>query len=377
MNAPESVAEKRKMKKWQKIVLIVLLSLLGLLIATAAVIDAVFSHYYNKMNYVPFDSPDETIVYSIDETDETSTGGSDQPSGTTDRQGSEVSAVTTAPLTEDPKIVQEMIDGIDRNVGSDEAPIEIGKQVRNILLIGTDGENADERGRSDSIVLLTINEQTQKITMTSLMPDIFVYIPEVDTYNRINAAYSHGGVSLLRKTVEANFKLPIEQYVSVKFDAFGHIVDLLGGLEIELTQAEIDYLELGNDLKPGLVRLNGAQVLEYCRCSEVPKGDREGDFARTARQREFLAVMSEKMEELSILELPKLLDVFLPFVTTNMEEGKLRALLTSFAEYSDFLLISECLPIDGSWKYAQTDGKRVIGIDFERNIEALRNIVNG
>lgn len=390
VNTTDSVNTKKKMPRWQKVLLIVLLVILGLMLTAAIALYSVFSHYYGKMEYVPLDDSNETIIYDIpDETDPEESEETLAPivitQTVTDEQGNDLPPITvtviqpttTAPVTENPKVEQETNDQIKENVSSNQSTIKVDKKVKNILLVGTDGLTPDSRGRSDTMILLTINENTGKITLTSFMRDIYLYIPEVDTYNRINASYAYGGVPLLVKTIKKNFKLDIDQYVRINFDSFKYIIDTLGGADIELTQEEIDYVGLHGKAEPGIVHLNGAQSLAYCRCRYIPKGNLDGDFGRTARQREFLAVMSEKLSGMSLSQLTELLDVFLPYVTTNMKQSDMLSLLANCPKYLKYDIESLRIPVDGSWKYAKIRKMSVLSIDFKKNIKALEKVMSG
>lgn len=386
MNSAEDVKAPKKMKKWQKVILIVLLVIVGLMLAAAIALYAVFSHFYNKMNYVPIDDSNETIVYDIpDETDYPLDELDSIPTQTvTDSEGNQLPPVTVAPsettppVTEDPKVEEEVKESIDNNVNTNNNNlIKVGKNVRNILLVGTDGLTVNDRGRSDTMILLTINENTGKITMTSIMRDIYLYIPGVGAYNRINASYAYGGIPMLVDTIRQNFKLEIDEYVRVNFNAFEYIVDTMGGVDIVLTQEEINYVGLGGKAQPGLVHLNGAQALAYCRCRSIPKGKLDGDFSRTARQREFLTIMSEKLRGMSISELSELVDVFLPYVTTNLTQTDILGLLAKAPKYLNYEIESARLPVDGSWQFARIRGMSVITVDFQKNINALKKIVAG
>lgn len=388
MNPADTLNTKKKMKKWQKVLLIVLLSLLGLMLAAAIALYAVFSYYYGKVEYVPLDEHNETIIYDVfDETDPPEVIETDPPrtatQTVTDEQGNQLPPITvtldppqtTVPVTDDPKVEDDVKQEIDQNVQKEDDKIKVAKNVKNILLIGTDGRTVSDRGRSDTMILLTINENTKKITMTSFMRDIYLYIPTVGKYNRINSSYASGGVPLLLDTIERNFKLEIDQYVRVNFDAFEYIIDTLGGADIELTQEEINFVGLGGKATPGLVHLNGAQALSYCRCRSVPKGDLKYDFARTARQREFLSIMSKKLQGMSIAQMTELLEVFLPHVTTNIKQSEMLSLLTSAPKYLGYKVESARIPIDGSWSNATIRGMSVLRINFDKNIRYLKKIM--
>ena len=153
--------------------------------------------------------------------------------------------------------------------------------VINILLIGNDSRSEGEDGRSDAMILLSISDKTKKIHMTSLLRDMYVKIPGYDD-NRLTAAYSYGGAELLMETIEANFDIEINRYVQVNFQAFAGVVDAVGGVDLELSNEEVKwvnaYLDEYNILEErpagtdylqenlqGMIHLNGPQALAYCR----------------------------------------------------------------------------------------------------------------
>ena len=129
------------------------------------------------------------------------------------------------------------------------------ENVMNILLIGYDSRDADSRGRSDTNILVSINQETKEITMTSIMRDCYVSIPGYGN-NRINAAYAFGGGSLLIETIEKNFQISVNNYVAVNFYAFMDIIDLIGGIEIEVSDAEAEVM---NRYIRELNRLEGSE----------------------------------------------------------------------------------------------------------------------
>ena len=178
--------------------------------------------------------------------------------------------------------------------------------VTNILLIGNDSRENGEDGRSDAMILLSISNKTKKIYMTSLLRDMYVEIPGHKD-NRLNAAYSYGGAELLMETIEQNFDIHISRYVLVNFEAFANLVDAVGGVDLELTGKEVEYVNgylveynilLGrpegtdyfDDLSGGMVHLNGPQALAYCRNRYIGT-----DFGRTERQRKVLTEVIHKL----------------------------------------------------------------------------------
>ena len=113
--------------------------------------------------------------------------------------------------------------------------------VTNILLIGNDSRENGEDGRSDAMILLSISTKTKTIQMISLLRDTYVEIPGHDG-NRLNAAYAFGGPKLLMETIEENFQIPVSHYVLVNFEAFANLVDAVGGVDLELTSEEVEYV---------------------------------------------------------------------------------------------------------------------------------------
>lgn len=176
--------------------------------------------------------------------------------------------------------------------------------VENILIFGEDNHDEGSHGRSDSIILLTIDHNNQKLKQTSLMRDIYLEIPE-HGYDKLNAAYAIGGAALAVETVEYNFHIRIDDYIIIDFNSFTDIIDSLGGLDMVLTYEEIEYIDWQSyrnkqteekaELNAGsysyaintdgeritTVHLNGRQALWYAR----NRDSAGSDFDRTWRQR--------------------------------------------------------------------------------------------
>jgi len=391
----------QKMKGWQKGLLIAALAIVTLLLAVIIIGYAIFSHYYNKMNIQPVD-PDITEEIIVDISDDLWDPGDDDPitdpeltptpeitgsvqqtpstsgnSSVTEQPVTGSASITNAPVTTLPPVT---VPPVTSSGKYDNYVINFGKHVRNILLVGTDGRTLEERGRTDTMILLSINEKTGKIILTSFMRDIYVYIPGVrgeDYHNRLNAAYAHGGITLLMKTLKENFKIKIDEYVRLNFQSFEKIVDILGGVDIELSQEEINYLRLGSSVKPGLVHLNGARALEYCRCRKVPKNGYGSDYARTERQREFLSIMFDKLKGMSLSNVKSILDAVLPNVYTNLTQSDILGLLAKFPTYIKYDIVSQRVPKPGTHESAKINGASVIAVDFDKNIEFLESSIGG
>ena len=261
------------------------------------------------------------------------------------------------------------------------------ENVMNILLIGYDSRDADSRGRSDTNILVSINQETKEITMTSIMRDCYVSIPGYGN-NRINAAYAFGGGSLLIETIEKNFQISVNNYVAVNFYAFMDIIDMIGGIEIEVSDAEaevmnryireLNRLEGSEEAKDqlnqgGTLHLNGKQTLAYTRVRYVGNAD----FDRTERQRTVLKKVFEKAKQMDLLELNDLLNRLLPEVSTDMSEKEVLFLLLKGPAYLQYDLKSLRIPADGTYESLRINGMEVLGVDLEANKKLLEQEVYG
>ena len=260
--------------------------------------------------------------------------------------------------------------------------------VTNILLIGNDSRENGEDGRSDAMILLSISNKTKKIYMTSLLRDMYVDIPG-HKGNRLNAAYSYGGAELLMETIEQNFDIHINRYVLVNFEAFANLVDAVGGVDLELTSKEVEYVNgylveynilLGRpegtdyfqDTSGGMVHLNGPQALAYCRNRYIGT-----DFGRTERQRKVLTEVIRKLPQ-GILSNPgDLIDGLLPNLTTNLTQAECYQLSLMAPKLVTYDIIQNSIPLEGTYKDATIREMAVLEVDFEANKKFLQENLYG
>lgn len=259
-----------------------------------------------------------------------------------------------------------------------------GAHVRTVLLIGTDSRDLTvERGRSDSMILLTLNSLTQEIGMNSFMRDAYVEIPGHGK-NKLNAAYSLGGAELLMDTLEQNYDVSVDDYVCVSFTGFAGIIDAFGGVEITLSpeeaqavnvilQSEVNAL-MGDDPMAdflpdgGTYVLNGKQALSYSRIRYVGNAD----FERTSRQREVMAQLISNAKTNMISAVPELMQSALPNVATNMSTTELYLLSLRVPLLLGYDMMQQQIPADGTWSGATIDGQSVLQVDFPANTQLLR-----
>lgn len=203
-------------------------------------------------------------------------------------------------------------------------------KIKNILLLGTDQPaDSSEPIRSDTMMLLTIDPINKKLKITSFMRDARV---EIDGYgdDKLTHAYAYGGAELTIRTFNENFGLNIEEFAAVDFTTLPKIIDIVGGIEIDITPEEfedinavihMDNCDYGKDTpkleSPGLQTLTGEQALSYAR-NRYSEG---GDYARTQRQRTVMEALFKKGLSTPVTSYPSILSKILPFVTTNMTSG--------------------------------------------------------
>lgn len=258
--------------------------------------------------------------------------------------------------------------------------------VINILLIGNDSRENGEDGRSDAMILLSINSKSKKIYMTSILRDIYVDIPGHDG-NRLNAAYSFGGAELLMETVEQNFDIEVNRYVLVNFEAFAKLVDAVGGVDLELSSEEVEYVNAylweynilterpeGTDYMDtsisGNVHLNGPQALAYSRNRYIGT-----DFGRTERQRKVLSAVIKKLPAAVVTNPKELIDGLMPNLTTNLTQRECYQLSFLAAKLLSYDIVQSSIPLDGTYKDANIRGMAVLEVDFDANKKYIQENV--
>ena len=260
--------------------------------------------------------------------------------------------------------------------------------VTSVLLIGSDSRTSGTEGRSDAMILITISDRTRTVHMTSLLRDMYVEIPGHEG-NRLNAAYAYGGPELLMETINQNFGTEVYHYAVVNFEAFANLVDAVGGVELELTNEEVQwvnaYLNEYNELRgvpmetdyldtslSGNIHLNGAQALAYCRNRYIGT-----DFARTQRQRNVLSAVFRKLPAAVLTNPDGLINGLFPNLTTNLTQGECMQLALMAAKLMTYDIVQDSLPLDGTYSNASIRGMSVLQVDFDQNRAYLRREIYG
>ena len=169
------------------------------------------------------------------------------------------------------------------------------------------------------MILCIFDKSQKKITLLSLSRDLYVKIPGYKD-NRINAAYSLGGTALLKATIEKNYGIAVNGSAIIDFGNFEDLIDYVGGIEVELTKKEADYINAGyRGVKEGMNTLGGIHALLYARF----RGSGAGEIDRTGRQRYVLSQLVNKYKNLSKAELLGVMDDVLPMITTDMSKQEI------------------------------------------------------
>ena len=258
------------------------------------------------------------------------------------------------------------------NVYLDSAELVSDKKVVNILLLGIDTDE-NSTSRSDSMILVSIDKKNKKIKMTSFLRDSWVYIPD-NGYAKLNAAYAYGGAGLVMDTIEYNFGVKIDNYMKVDYDIFRSIINDLGGVTVEVTKQEAEFINSTSrqNIEYGeKVSLNGDEALVYCRIRYL-----DSDFMRAYRQRKVLGAVKSELSNASIPTLLKVVGNILPKVETDIDKGEMAWLgAGAVLKYRNYEMSELRVPVDGSYESRYFGSQSALSINFEKNRAALKDYI--
>ena len=257
--------------------------------------------------------------------------------------------------------------------------------ITNIALYGIDTDYNDS-GRSDSIMILTIDNINKELKVSSIMRDSYVSI-EGHGMDKINHAYAYGGPQLAIKTLNQNFDLDIEDFVTLNFNSFPKIIDALGGIDLTITQDEIDcYINLNDHIKylnelngtsselitkPGTYHVDGTQALAYARIRYTA----EGDSGRTKRQRIVLEQLLEKFKSISPTKYTSLLNEFLPLVKTSLTSNEILSITTTIFKMGDVELQQSKFPSDNYIQDTMINGTYYLKFNENATTEEMHDFI--
>ena len=209
------------------------------------------------------------------------------------------------------------------------------EDIINILVVGQAGREGEESHIADSTILVTVNTYDGTVRLSSVLRDTLVDLPAYKTHqagrNKFNMAYHlgntwegiEGAMAYTNLTMYHNFGVEVDYNVEISFESFTKLMDYMGGVEIELTEAEAKYLNKDDlyvtyDVEPGLQYLDGMAALSYARMRKAD-GDGDSDIKRTDRQHKLIEALFNKVRNLSLKELQGVADTLLPLITTTMK----------------------------------------------------------
>ena len=248
-------------------------------------------------------------------------------------------------------------------------------EIINILLIGQDRREGNERLNSDTMVICSINKRTNKITLISLMRDLYVPITGYSD-NRLNASFFAGGMALLDETIEKNFGIHIDGNFEVDFDRFVTAMSKVGTLEIELKDYEVQYMKKQNanwNLQIGKNYLSADQLLCYARIRRVGNGE----FERTERQRTVLIKAFNKLFSSDVRTLISAATDILPSLTTDMSPVDIINLIYIMKANNVKMGDTYRIPVEGTYSLEMIRGMAVIVPDLAANRAALKEYIYG
>ncbi len=268
-----------------------------------------------------------------------------------------------------PKLPDDIDDGTVTNVMKDPTPADLSnielrgntESITNIMLLGVDGRKTEGySARSDTNMILSVNTSAKTIKLASILRDVWVPLSGRDydgdgefDYDKLNAAFYYGGFRMLSNTLADAFKIRIDQYIAVDFEAFEKAVDAMDGIDVELTAEEAMFIPVWSDdpdrfadnpdLEPlgyeaGVYHLNGQQTLAYCRIRNLYP---DSDFARQNNQRKVIDLLMQKAKNMNFATLTNVLMAVLPYVQTNMSQQELFSYAYQALQYYDFEIYSD------------------------------------
>ncbi|MGI5957874.1 MAG: LCP family protein [Massiliimalia sp.] len=331
--------QKKKMPVWKRILWIVLATIfIGVL--------GLFLFYQQKLNLIHYDSGAQSMDLDA-----------------------------SYPLEEGAQ--QEGLPDGTNQIQLPEGEIFSDSQVFNLLLLGTDERTSEfsTNARADSMMVLSVHKGNHTLKLVSIERGIGVPIPGRND-DLITHAFRYGGADLCLQIVRDCFQLDVNRYVRVNFHFFEQIVNAVGGVNIVLTQREADALNgkittnavTKNPVQAGENHLDGYDALQYSRLRYI-----DSDWKRIERQRKVIQAIAQKLSDASLMELNDLADQVLPLVQTNLTKGEITSLLLESPGFMGKPIEDMTIPTaDTCWNMTGVDGRKMIGVDFQKNAQILR-----
>ena len=265
------------------------------------------------------------------------------------------------------------------------SPEELSDEWWNILLLGCDSYTKNSYSRTDSMIIVSVNAAQEQVKLTSLMRDTWIKVPGKSSHRKLTELCAVGGPELTIRAINENFGMNIEDYALISLEGMAEIIDLLGGIELDVTEAERKALNKGLfDLSPhsGMekleksgeqVHLNGNQAVAFARIRNI-----DSDFVRTERQRTVLMTMAKKLKSGADLgTLMSMVSTLADYVDTNLGILELMR-LAKIGLRADLSSAEELrLPADGTYESGTFDGIWCIKPNYKKNTAILHEFIYG
>lgn len=347
--------KNQKSNKKRKIGWIILVCVVAVL---AVIFTGVWNFYQSKLNLLQYDDGDREIDTEIE-------------------------------LPLDDMEIPDLGDAPDNNQQNSDLPtgeVVTDKDVINILLLGTDerSKQFSDNARADAIMILSLNKQTHAIKLVSIERGIGVPVPGRND-DWITHTFRYGGAALTMQTVRDCFKVDVDRYIRVNFHAFEEGVDAIGGIDINITQEEANYMNqpgadsrYGDDIQivtAGVNRVNGATALNYARVRKI-----DSDWKRIERQRNVVQAALNQVAHADVFTLNELADTILPMIQTNLTKNEITELLLEVPAFLSAGAQMEQMTIptkNTCWNSVGVDGRKMIAVDFSANAKILNDFFYG
>lgn len=257
--------------------------------------------------------------------------------------------------------------------------------VFNVLLIGTDERTSEfnTNARGDACLLLSLNKSNGAGHLISFERGMGVPILGGEyegQYDWLTHTFRYGGADLMMEEIRECFKVDVTHYVRVNLNTFIDGINAVGGVDIELTQAEADYINKSKsktkhiyEVTPGLNHLNGETALVYARCRKI-----DSDWSRIGRQRAVIQAAVDRVKEMNVFELNDLMDTVLPLVQTNLTNGEIISLILESPKFIGQTMVQDTIPIAGTYGgMTGMGGRSLYAVDFETNAQYLHELLYG
>lgn len=337
--------EKKKLSKPMRVFIIVF-SVITILFG------AVYGFYHSKISLIDFNDGKTSGDYIDADSSELNVGSDEMESATAGLES--------------------------KDSVSAEGELFYSEDIINILLIGTDERTSSfsTNARGDSCILLSLNKKNYTIKLVSFERGMGVPILSgayEGQYDWLTHTFRYGGADLMMREIQECFRIKIDKYIRVNMRTFIDGINAIGGITVNLTAAEAEYINNSKAQKvsAGKNHLNAEAALTYARCRYI-----DSDWARVERQRNVIKAAMNQVKDLNIFELNNTLNTVLPLVQTNLTEAEITGLLFLAPKFRGAETDDMTIPVKGTYgSMTGLGGRNLFSVDFKTNTEILHDFI--